>query len=90
MNDLENFYLSILATLRDLQTRRMEKEKSLPLRFDVHEKFAETWKARRLAKKSEKLRKKIEKGYYKGLNDAICEVNVLFKKVMKEWQKNNN
>ena len=87
MDLLENFYLKIIANLKNLQTVRMSSEKLLPLKFELFEKRKDFWKARKLSKKSEKQRKQIENGYYKGIADALKLVNKIFKVYEKECSK---
>ena len=83
MEEIENFYLKIIAELKILQTERLSKERMLPFKLDVHEKKIETLKARILCKKAEKQRQRLENGYIKGVQDTIKRVTKIYKEYMK-------
>lgn len=87
MEEVEKFYLKVIAELKYLQSERMNKEKFLPTEVHVYEKIKNTWLATRIAKKKEKQRKKIEKGYYKAINECIKHVNDIYKETLKECSK---
>lgn len=87
MEEIENFYLKIISELKFLQTNRLSNEQLHPLKFPVYQKRRETWKARNLAKKEEKIRSKIEKGYYKGINDCIKKIEKIYKVKVKCFSK---
>lgn len=83
MEEIENFYLKILSRLKTIQSKRLYSERQLPLKIDLHEKHTETRKARKLLKKSELQRKKIEKGYYKGIEESINVLEKVYKETLK-------
>ena len=79
MEDVEKFYLFINSELRVLQTKSLKKEKNIPLKLDLYEKRKNSRKARRINKKAEKQRLKIEKGYHKAIEECICKINKIYK-----------
>lgn len=83
MEKVENFYLNVQAKLKELQAKRLLKEKRIPLKIDVHEKHKETWKLRRLCRREEKLRENINNGYHKGVDDSIRILNKVFEDFLK-------
>ena len=83
MEEVERFYLMVIAELKLFQTDRLSKEKKLSVEYPVYHKKRHTWKARRLAKKHEKQHQKIENGYYKGINDCLNKINKIYKNLIK-------
>lgn len=83
MEDLENFYYQVIASLKNLESKRLLSERSLPVEYPVYEKRKNTYRARRLARKHKKLNLKIEKGYYKGIMDSILKINKIYKEYIK-------
>ena len=84
MEEIENFYLKVQANLKNLQANKLTKEKTMPLKIDVHEKHRETRYAKKIHKKEEKLRKSIVNGYHKGVTDSIRIVNKIFEEYLKK------
>lgn len=83
MEELENFYYQVIASLKNLESKRLLNERRLPIEYPVYAKIKNTYRARRLAKKQRKLNLKIEKGYYKGISDSISKINKLYKEYIK-------
>lgn len=83
MEDLENFYYQIIASLKNLESKRLLSERSLPVEFPVYAKLKNTYRARRLVRRHKKLNLKIEKGYYKGISDSISKINKIYKEYLK-------
>lgn len=83
MDEIQNFYLKILASLKNIQSKRLYSERQLPLKIDLYEKRTETRKAKKLLKKSEIQRKKIEKGYHKAIEDCIKQIDKIYKDTLK-------
>lgn len=83
MEEIENFYLKVIAKLKSLQSKRLNFEKQLPLKIELHEKWTNVFKARILLRRSEKLRNKINNGYYKAINECINQINKVYKEYLK-------
>lgn len=79
MEGIENFYLRVQANLKNLQANKLTKEKTIPMKIDVHQNRKETRRIKKLHKKEEKLRRSINNGYHKGVADSIQVVNKIFK-----------
>ena len=87
MEELNNYYLQVIANLKTLQTDKLTQERLLPLTFAVCKKKKETTKSRKLAKKKERQRAKIEQGYFKGVEDSLKIVNKIYKVILKHVEK---
>jgi hypothetical protein len=87
MEELQNFYLTIIAELKTLETNKLSSERRLPIKIDVHEKRKDTLKAKRLSKQADKQRNQIEKGYYKAIDDCIKRINKTYKETLKCYLK---
>lgn len=83
MEELEKFYFQVIASLKNLESKRLLYERSLPVEYPVYEKRKSTYRARKLAKKQKKMLLKIEKGYYKGISDSIDKINKIYKDYIK-------
>lgn len=83
MEEIQNFYLKIMAELHLKQTVKLSKERLLPQEYVLCKDKKVTRKTKSLCKKSERQRKKIEKGYYKGIDDSIKIIQSIYKKALK-------
>lgn len=83
MEDLENFYYQIVASLKNLESKRLYTERRLPIEFPVYAKLKNTLKARRLVNKHKKLNFKIERGYYKAISDCLSKINKIYRDYIK-------
>ncbi len=83
MGEIERFYLSVIAQLNVAQTTKMKSERLLPINVFTKKNGRETMRQRKLFKKAEKQRNKIEKGYYKGIKTAQEILNKEFKRCLK-------
>lgn len=83
MEELENFYYQVIASLKNLESKRLLNERRLPVEFPVYSKLKNTYRARRLVRKQRKLSLKIETGYYKGISDSISKINKIYKEYLK-------
>lgn len=87
MEDLEKFYYQIVASLKNLESKKLFIERRLPIEYPVYSKLKNTFKARRLANKHKKLDLKIEKGYYKAIADCLSKINKIYKDYVKCYSK---
>ena len=60
-DEVLEFYLSIIAALKTLQSERLNKEKFNPLTFDVHVGAINTFRARWLRARVERQRQRLAK-----------------------------
>lgn len=88
MEKVTNFYLAVNASLKNLQTERLSREKLLPLKIVLSKEKKISWKNKRLIKKNEKLRKQIEDGYYKGIKDSLKSMNQIYEEFLQMCQEN--
>ena len=87
MEEIENFYLLVIAELKSLQTARLVKERLLPFQVYVHKTKKDTFLANYRSLKKEKQRKKIAEGYHSGVENSIQRVRKIYKKYLKECLK---
>ena len=87
MDEIQNFYLRVLAELKNLQAIKLNRSRLLPQEYVIFSDKGESFKQKRLAKKAEKQRKQIEEGYYKGIADCIGMVNHIYKVTLKCYLK---
>lgn len=87
MEEFDKFYLQVVAHLKTLQTNKLSQERLLPVEIAVCENKKETVKSRKLSKKKEKQRLKIEQGYFKGVNDSLRILEKVYRLVLKNVDK---
>lgn len=81
---MEIYYYRVVAALKNLQQKKLKMEKQYPTKLVSYSKlkifFWQNWQIR----KSEKLVKQINDGYYAGVKDALKVVNKIYKEMLKE------
>lgn len=82
-DEVLEFYLSIIAALKTLQSERLNKEKFNPLTFDVHVGAINTFRARWLRARVERQRQRLAKGYHAAVRDCIKKINKEYKEYLR-------
>ena len=82
-NDVVEFYLAIIASLKSLQSDRLVKEKFNPLTFDVHVGAMRTLRARFYRWVNERQRQRLARGYHAAIRDCIKKVNREYKEFLR-------
>ena len=82
-DEVLEFYLSIIASLKTLQSERLSKEKFNPLTFDVHVGAINTFRARWLRARVERQRQRLARGYHAAVRDCIKKINKEYKEYLR-------